>query len=248
MAEIEPEAASSARLREGPRSATAALLVCIVGFGGLGALLHSAAGLAQRKGPLSLTEDLAPQQVGQWTYIGVGDQWLEEGYPIGHIVLRYERADGATMLVTAAVGQERYGAFSNIAPTFEQGGYEKVDALPEIAQEPASGRDVGYRVSVYQGPADAGSFAFVGLYWNGRRLTTSLSAVKVAVTLRRAMSIPQPTVAVYFQRPIGSLPAGATPAEFGARKAEAAADVAQFAQAFLPTLEELRGTYARSGG
>lgn len=219
------------------RSRRAALLLCIVGFGGIGLLLQLAAAHGARKEPLSLPEDLVPWQVGQWSYQDAVDGWLAEGYPIGHTLYRYKRADGTTMLVTAAVGQERYGAFANIAPTFLQRGHEKIDALSETAEEPGSGRQVSYRVSVYQGAGQEGPFAFVGLYWNGRRLTTSLSAVKVLVTLRRAMGIPQPTVAVYFSRPM------ADPGE----KDAAAADVADFARAFLPTLEELRGTYARSG-
>jgi hypothetical protein len=224
---------------DGPKSGrrtTVALLACIVGFSVLGTLGRYVSEHGETKEPVALAPAMLPRQVGDWHYVGEEPGWLKQAYPVGHTLFRYEREDGAAMLVTAAVGQERYGAFSNIAPLFLQQGHEMTMKIRESVPPPGSGKAVPLRVTIYRESEAGGPFAFAGLYWNGRHLSTSLAAVKVGVTLKRAMGRPDPTVAVYFQRPMSDT----------TESQRAADEIASFALAFEPTITELRDAYARS--
>ncbi len=219
------------------RGTRRALVVSLIGFGLLAGLLQFASVHGARKEPLRMEEAEAPPVVGAWRLVGAEPRgWLEDEYPIGSRVFRYAREDGRAMLVTAAVGQERYGVFSNIPPAFLRLGHEPTAKLPQEVAAPASGRRKAVRVTIYSAASGASGFAFLGLYWNGRALSTSLATVKVGVTLARAVGLPKPTAAVYFQCPMDE----------GTDPTEAAAEVAEFAEAFLPAVEELRGTYAGS--
>jgi hypothetical protein len=226
-----PEPVSS-RGRATPRG-RAPLLALLVVFGGLGGLVQFAAGHGARVAPLSLPEEMLPSSVGPWEYVGSEPGWLLEGYPVGHTLFRYQKSDGAAMLITAAVGQERYGTFSNIFPVLAQGGHETIAKIPKTVQAPAGTSETHVTVSIYSGSQEAPGFAFLGLFYDGNRLTTNLAATKVTVTLLRAIGLPRPTVAIYFDHLIRENDDQNT----------AAAELIEFANAFMPTVERLRSTY-----
>jgi hypothetical protein len=209
------------------------LIALLVVFGGLGALVQFAGEHGARVAPVSLPEEILPANVGAWKYVGSEPGWLGEGYPVGHTLFRYEQDDGSAMLVTGAVGQERYGTFSNLFPIFAQRGHETVGKIAQTVEGPAGKQDAKVTVSIYSGSQQERGFGFLGLFYDGNRLTTNLAATKITVTLLRAVGLPRPTVAIYFDHPMR---------ENDDQKA-VAADVAEFAGAFMPTVERLRNDY-----
>lgn len=212
-----------------------ALVLCVLWFGFLGGLMQFAVAHGARKEPRAIPEDLLPRELGEWRYAGSEEGWLSEGYPIARTLYRYERADGGAIRLTAAVGQERYGAFANLVPVLLQRSHEITSKLRADVRSP-DGESVSLPVSIMGASTEEPSFAFAGLFWDGRRVTTSLAAVKAGVTLRRAVGAPRPTVAVYLARPIDE----------STDASAAASDVGAFASLFLPTVVELRDDYARS--
>jgi len=215
---------------------TRPMLVCIAAFAFLGCVSNSIARHGMAKDPVGLDEQIAPARVGDWTFVGTEPGWLESHYEIGSRLFRYERADGAAMLVTAAVGQERYGAFSDVQGIHAQNGHERVGKRRAIVTNSLGGEATPISVHIYAASPDEGPFAFAALFWDGARMSGNLMAVKLSVTLRRAVGYPKAHVASYVARPIRDEES----------TEEVVQEVGDFMAGFLPALERMRESYVES--
>jgi len=231
-----PMTASSSTTIPTTRPRTGPLVACLVIFLTLGGMVHFVSGRGHKVPPLALNEDLLPLEIDGFTYAGQEPGWTSKGYPAGETLFRYTREGGATMLVTAGASQQRDLTFANVSTTHSQRGHELV-ATPTTQIGPGlvpAAQTV--ELGVYAPSKEAPGFAFLGLYWDGHQLTDSVVHAKMSVTWHRALGRPVPWVAVYFGRLMDE----------GETNEAAAAELAEFATAFMPTVEELRKAYVDS--
>jgi len=220
----------AARPRTGP------LVACLVIFLALGGMVHFVSGRGHKVPPLALNEDLLPLEIDGFTYAGQEPGWTSKGYPAGETLFRYTREGGATMLVTAGASQQRDLTFANVSTTHSQRGHELIGS-PMAQIGPGLVPEAQWvELGVYAPSEDAPGFAFLGLYWDGHRLSNSVVRAKMSVTWHRALGHPVPWVAAYFGRLMDE----------GETNEAAAAELAEFATAFMPTVEELRKAYVDS--